>query len=286
MSKQKSEQLKILLLKTNVGEWGDALKDAGSVIRYELRSALPYEGALFIQKPISKPPRWRSFIQAGVATDIIDLTTATSAAVLFVEAGGRKFALTFGYGRNLLLGDCFERGFGLKVVLNTVNPESVRSIDAKTIEELTLVTRRQASRASTFGTFGLDTDKDLLRGVTGKPRNEEFAIRVAGSDSLTISVPIEFHELGKKCKQLLSAYFSDAYKEAFDFIDHLRIVQDKSLKSQFDESLITDLKNGSTEKMHLAPPEPIDWENVSGFTYHGARRANVYLEMDIDEMDW
>lgn len=169
-------------------------------------------------------------------------------------------------------------------MLNTVNPESVRSVDAKTIEELTLVTRRQASRASTFGTFGLDTNRDLLRGVTGKPRDENFAIRVAGADSLTISVPIGFQELGEKCEQLLSAYLSDAYKEAFDFIDHLRIVQDKSLIEKFEESLIADLKEGRTEKMHLAPPEPIDWENVSGFTYRGARHANVYPEMDIDEM--
>lgn len=74
MSKHRSEQLKILLLKHNIGDYRDALKTAGSVIRYELRNGLPYNGALFIQRPISKSPKWRSFVQAGVETDIINLT--------------------------------------------------------------------------------------------------------------------------------------------------------------------------------------------------------------------
>lgn len=285
MPRLRSRQLKILLLKNDIATFEEALKeDPSSLNVYGLRAALPFDGIAYVQNPRFKPASWRDFLQAGAEATIIDVITGTAAAVLFVAAGGRKFALTFGYGRNLLHGDCFERDFGLKVVLNTVDPNSVRSLDIKTFEELTLATRRQASRASSLGTFGLDVNRDLLRAVTGTPRDESFAKQIAGSDALTISLPIEFHELGEKCEALLVAYQSDDYKESFGFIDQVRSIRDTLLIGRLQERLLADLANGRTETMHLAPPEPIDWENISGFTYSSRRAAEVFADLDIDDM--
>ncbi len=283
MTREKSTQLKILLLK-EIDSFEEALKEPGSLNVYDLAPGTPYEGTIYTSRSHVKPPSWLKFLQTGVTDPISHLNTATAAGILFVEAGGRKFAFTFGYGRNLLVADCFERDFGLRVVLNTVDPESVRSLDIKTVEELTLVTKRQASRASTFNTFGLDVNKDLLYAITGRPKDENFAKRIAGSDALTISLPIEFSQLADKCIELLEAYHSQNYKEDFSFIDHLRPIKDKSRIEQLQDRLIEDIEDADFEKMHLAPPEAIDWENVTGFKYSEARRAETYLDLDIEEM--
>jgi uncharacterized protein (TIGR04141 family) len=284
MAREKSIQLKILLLKQEIESFEAALKEPNALDTHALNTELSFEGTIYIKRPTTRFASWIDFLQQGTTDKVNPCQTATAASVLFIETGNRKFALTFGYGRNLLHADCYERGFGLRVVLNTVDPSSVRSLDIKTFEDLTLATRRQASRASNLGTFGLDIRKDLLNAVIGKPKDENFAKQIAGSDSLTISLPIEFNKLGDKCQELLNAYASADYKENFGFIDYFKAIRDKSEIRHLEETFINDINTDQLQSMHLAPPEPIDWENVSGFTYSLRKNAQVYSDLDIDEM--
>lgn len=99
------------------------------------------------------------------------LATASASGVLIFEAAERFFAVTWGQGCHLLETDGFEQDFGLKVVLNTVAPDQLKSVDAKTIDETTVRTRRDVSRDSPFTAFELDPSRDLLRAVTGTPSN-------------------------------------------------------------------------------------------------------------------
>ena len=100
--------------------------DEAGLARYKVREALPFSGYLYVQAPHEKPPAWLQFVQSGVENRIEGLVNASTAAVLFIKAGGRRFAITFGYGRNLLKQESLERDFGLKVALNTVNPDNLR----------------------------------------------------------------------------------------------------------------------------------------------------------------
>ena len=103
---------------------------------------------------------------------------ASNSAVLFIKSSSRIFALTFGHGRHLLKQESFERNFGLKVALNTVNPQKLRSIDLRTFEELPLYTRQQASAASSMSAFDIDIDSDLLSAMTGQPIQNDFGLRI------------------------------------------------------------------------------------------------------------
>ncbi|MEA2231579.1 MAG: hypothetical protein QOD83_1395 [Solirubrobacteraceae bacterium] len=109
------------------------------------------------------------FLGAHIAEDDLDdLFNASTSAALLVEADERLFALTFGHGRHLLEPEAIEQDFGLKVVLNTVEPTQLKSVDARTIDELTVHTRRDVSRDSSFSAFGLDPTRDLLRAPNAK----------------------------------------------------------------------------------------------------------------------
>lgn len=77
---------------------------------------------------------------------------ANTAAVLFLSVDGALFAVPFSYGRNTLALDTLTRDFGLRVALNTIKPDTLRSVDAHTFEELTVTKRTQTSRAMGLAT--------------------------------------------------------------------------------------------------------------------------------------
>ena len=85
---------------------------------------------------VSKPPSragWVPFVKE-IAPTLPDLSSSSASGVLIVEANGRHFALTFGYGRGLLDMSKIERQFGLRVALNRIDPAQLRSMDTKTFE--------------------------------------------------------------------------------------------------------------------------------------------------------
>jgi uncharacterized protein (TIGR04141 family) len=281
-SKKRERHLTVFLLKDDITQSKHALKDPDSLTLRKLRDDLPFKGRFYFQPQQDRPPAWLSLARAGLA-EPINLTNQSTAAVLFLSSAGRRFALTFGYGRNLLKPESFERNFGLKVALNTVDPKNLKSMDSRKFEDLTVATRRQASRGSELSAFGLDVTQDVLRAVTGKPRNADFARQVTGADALVIAVEAEFAELAAVCKKTLEAYGRDDYKEHFGFIDHMQPVVDPSLKTRLEAELLRALHAGESERMHLSPPEPINWEEVDGFVYPRQGDDNVQADLDIDE---
>ena len=89
-------------------------------------------------------------------------------------------ASPFGQGRHQLHHEAFELDFGLKVTLNSVDADKLRSLDVRTIEEVTVHTRRQVSRSSSLDAFNVDIQRDLLGSVTGEPSDTSLAKRLTG----------------------------------------------------------------------------------------------------------
>lgn len=278
----KTQKLTVLLMKESVKSFKAALRDSSSLTPIPLKTGMEFTGEFWHGKPQVRTPQWQRFVDPVLASKIKNLTTTSVSALLFVKAKGRIFALTFGYGRNLLKPDSFELGFGLKVVLNRIDHERIRSLDVRTYEDLVVSTRKQTSRSSELGAFGLDISRDLIRAVTGEPNDKNFARRLTGADSLTLNVPITASSLGKKCEQILGAYEDDRYKHHFDWIDHLNEVRDTKLIDTLNMNLIQTLKDTKTEKLHLAAPEALDWQSIESFRIGGTRQTE-YDDLDIDE---
>jgi len=281
-SETRTRTLTLYLLKDSVESFHKALRRTHSLRRVALRSDLPYEGEFWYSVPKPHAPKWVEFINAMLESQISGVNVSSACGVLFIRSAGRTFAFTFGHGRHLLEPDCYEYRFGLKVVLNRVGHERLRSLDMRTYEDVVVSTRRQTSRSAQISAFALDVSRDLLRAVTGEPDDPSFAKRIAGRDSLTISVAISMDRLGEKCQEILEAYRDDRYKEHFDWVDNLTEVRDRETIRCLNERLIQCLRAGSTEKVHLAPPEVVDWQSVDKFRISGTGR-NEYDDLDIDE---
>jgi uncharacterized protein (TIGR04141 family) len=283
MPRQKTRRLKILLLRETVERFEDALRDPASLESHDLNAGLGFEGRFYLQASHGTQPPWQRFVNQGLAEPIREIWNQTNAGVLLLAAADRFFAVTFGYGRNLLSPDSFVRDFGLKVVLNTVDADQLRSVDVKSIEELVVTTRRQTSRTADLDTFGLDVSHDLLRAVTGKPRDPAFGRRISGADTLAVSIPCEMSDLADRCELFLETYNRPDYRERFEFIDHMAPVRDRELVEMLNSRLVSDLIGRHLERLYLAVPDPMEWGGVPGFTYSNSKRATVHEDLDVDE---
>lgn len=284
--KTKMQTLRVYLIKPEYTDFSEIIKveDKLKLKPNPLKGSLPFSGKFYLQSPHESPIKWRDFVNQGLQEELEPFKNVSTSALLLIKTEEHIFAFTFGYGRNLLKPEVFERDFGLKVVLNTVDSENLRSIDAHTFEQLSLHTRKQTSRGSTIDAFGINVQQDFLRAVTGKPREVAFAKRVAGSDSLAIALPIEFTGLGKKCKEMLEAYQSTAYRDnGFEFFDNLNRIRDQVKIYKLNDILLTKLRSRDTARMHLSPPEPIDQFEREKFTYSHERPQKEHEELEIDE---
>ncbi len=267
------QKLHVRLLKPSVKRVDQALEDTRSVNRYEFRGGFDFDGRLYVALPNQASPPWLAFVQTGIREKLQELTNRTNAAVLVIRHGDRVFAFTFGHGRYLLKSSVLVPDFGLKTVLNAVQHNSLRSLDSFVVEEQTIHTRAQASRATGIEAFGVDVSRDILRAVTGTPRVDIRLHSISGSESaVAVSARTDFAGLGKLCDVLLSLYRKRTYKEHFAWVDNVRRVSDLATLKELDDKLIRELQGGSARNVYLAPPEPIDWEDIQGFAYTRRRR--------------
>lgn len=230
------------------------------------------EGAeVFAGQIYSKEPDWTDLI-GEVAGFPNDLNASGAGAVIFIPAGARQFALCFGHVHLTLDNDAFERQFGLKVTLNSVPRNRLRSLDLATPDAVTFQKRVQASKDSDVNSFGVDMSRDLARIAGGTPANTAFAKFVAGKDSLSITCSTNIEKLKDKCKEILEVFESDTYKKDFSWIDNLKPVEEASVIADLDSKIfaaLSDLRKGKSNDLHMAPPEIVDYQEGSTLHYNG-----------------
>jgi uncharacterized protein (TIGR04141 family) len=162
----------------------------------------------------------------------------SASAVLLVPAGGRYLALAFGQGRFLLANDCWEERFGLKVVLNSVNQNSLRSIDKQTFDAVQKQSREQASHNASAFDFGFDIERDLLRAVTGIPDDAATLGHIlTGMDALKAHLSVDLAQIDIPLNSCLRKYAEDSYKNTFPWVDHIAPVKSKETIARLDQML-------------------------------------------------
>lgn len=273
------QRLTLSLLKEGT-ERLTALRKPDDLFKYHVPSIADGIDSFFTTARAPEAAGWRSYVEGHVDGPVDELLTASASGVLMIPAGDRLMAATFGQGRHLLEPDAIEQDFGLKVVLNCVAPDQLKSVDAKTIDENTLHTRRDSTRDSALSTFGLDVSRDLLRAVTGSPKDETFSKRLTGADSLGIQTRTQVPDLPALADRLLAVYESTHYRKHFDFIDHLRLEKSATRIAALESRLLKDLETRNLDDIHLAAPEVLDWLDVGGFRFSQSSRGSEELLHD------
>lgn len=262
-------------------------KDESTILKSgkKLLADLGESGKVYYNPSHVSIPLWvNSFFRGQLGTP--ELFTANARAVLLTKVSVAKnieriFAITMGYGKYMLEDDVIEEDFGLRVVLNTITPNSLRRINKTNIGGNQKTSNEQLPLESDIDDFGFDIDRDLISAVTGCSDDESFATGImTGSDLLSLTAEVDINSLISFLKLAYAHYTSKEYVKFFPWIDHIRRVKDSRLIDVLDAQIINML-NEKSPKVWMAVPEVIDWENVGGFKYFG---KTIYDDIYTEEI--
>jgi len=288
LNTSKKWSLTIHKAKELYADYKQLLKEPGDLTHRPLRlgSGGNVSAELFIARPNEHDPGWAGFFDSKVAPSDFGKSSSPG-AVLVLRVEDRWFALTFGTGRFALANDVWEERFGLYTVLNTIRPESVRSIDKQRLDHLQSHVREQSNREAHTREFGIDIEQDILRAVTGMPTDpDQFGERISGSDALHVSFRggvdsiLDFlHLVNARSKEI-------HYKKEYDWIDNVSRVVDSAVIDELNQKLVATISAGGNPMVWMAVPEIIDWNRVASFRFRtgpkAARRHDIFLEEFLD----
>lgn len=256
-------------------------------------------GDLFYEKSVSNPPPWSDFLEPSAAGIKNLLATQHSSAVLFVQTSDgsvpRFFAICFGQGHHAVDSEAIERQFGLRVVLNSLARNGLRTLDSAALDSTVMQRRTQASRESDLRDFGIDTQRELLRLASGKPTDTSFAKALTGKDALQVRRPLGINDLADFCADCLKKYRDNAYVQDFSFIDQVKPIENKTLVGLLDNLLYEQLLilvGGGSSELHLAVPDVVGPKDAYEVSYFGAelrggakvRYTRVAIEDYVEEL--
>lgn len=243
---------------------------------------LPYECKAFVQSNKGKQPRWLPFLSGHFDTGGLELLNQSNSFVLVLKAGGRMFAVTFGYGFQALDRAKIEPRFGLIIAASTLDPdhEEIRTLETNLIDTVTRNRRTHISTGSSVAEFDINPHVDWIRKLSGTPTDNDLARFVSGADSVCLGVDCDLESLGAKCNQLLDIFTSEAYKESFRFLDYLQPIgkQDPRI-AELEAALAERLAARSHDRIAIAFDELPDENLLSYFKVSSNRRA-----VELDEL--
>jgi uncharacterized protein (TIGR04141 family) len=236
------------------------------------------------------PPTWVDFVKQGVTKspkDLNDLNSSGATCIIFIPVSGRYMCYTFGLTVGKFQYQNLENDFGLKVVLNTVDPMKLKSIDARTVDTVVTNKRTQLSKENKIEDFGFEINKDMLRSVAGKPSLSTFASVVAGSDSLTVNCDISIKKIKTKSAEILKEYESKKYKTNYAWIDNIKVEKNAAVIAQLDNEMTLQLNLAVGSKnsidFQLACPVILDFTTVGHFKIKGYRSTEEFAMPDFEK---
>lgn len=278
----KKRKLAIYLFKQEVKFDSDCLKNLEECAKHDVRVGTLKIGNLYVKSTLMHPPPWLDFFDKTSAEGRIKLKVAHASAVLLVESSGRRFAVTFGHGWTLVDNSKIEDRFGLKVTLNSIPVDSLRSIDTRSLDQTQIVSRDQSSVEAEIGEFGLDVERYLLRGVTATPSDVSLGTRLSGADSLIPLVEVNVKTLKQLLKAYLERFSAKTYKKHFSWVDHIAEVRNPAIKANLNKILLKSINNSKFTRLWLAIPQVIEWERVRGFRINNAETGRIYSDLHFD----
>jgi uncharacterized protein (TIGR04141 family) len=278
------------LIKDNFKDIEDFV-DTDQLRRVQVSSSAS-AGTLFFKAGFISPAPWASIFADVTGFNAAAIINSHSRGLYVIREGARWFCFTFGYTRHLIKEAAVERNFGLIVSLNLGDPDSIKAIDKTNISHVGLQSREQAGRDVTFDAFEFDTDIDLLKSITAKaPQKEGEEQEIySGRDSFSMYTRVTLETFAEVAKRLYRAFQSTKYKQQYPWVDKIAEERDPTILARLEERLVQSINSDNVEKIWLAVPEIVSWEEVENFAYKttsgSSTKAGPALYPDIDLEGW
>ncbi len=272
----KSRSFSIYLLKDGY-DAANTLKDDHALDDQMQGDDLPDNATLFVLDNPPTPPWWKSYF--GIQQD---LTQTLKGAIVFLPVGERTFAITFGHVYHNLKPESYEYDFGLRVTLNCLDPDKLKSLDSLSPEKAKRQ-RTQMPVGSDLTFFDFDRDSTILKSLTGavKEEHKPFFKHATGASSIRVSSDVGPDGLADLCAKLLELYEDDAYKTAFPDIQNVSPVKDPVKIDALNAKLIAAFR-GKDENLILTIPDIVNYADEMYATFSGEGTGLFYDDVFID----
>ncbi|MBV6843745.1 DUF6119 family protein [Xanthomonas euvesicatoria] len=227
-------------------------------------------GDLWVFPKDPAPPEWVSAVSANWPTAVLDgVVSARGGAIASIEVAGRVFLITFGTGYLRVDKEYIVRDFGRRTVVNCVDQDELRQVSRQAIEGNYLQAIEQTPKSANIGAYGVDADRDLLKGLAGIPRKKAFGDFLAGSDSLRGRIAGGLEHLAKILRLYLKAYnqkkiISDDLKWFDRVARETKSAIIHALEQRLDRRLMGIVRGG---EVLLLLPEFIDISKTPTFSF-------------------
>ncbi len=244
----KSKTLTLYLAKEGVNDFKDVFSDnaqktieAGGEIFHSEKLGDSATAYIF-RNPPSKP-KWLPAL-GEIIDGLPEFTNLTSCAVVVFKHAERVWIIPFAHGWTFINDERIVMDFGLKVAINSLSDEKVRRIDSNHLGEA-MKGALQSAFQRDLQSFGIDEALDLVRRVSGRIEGDDFAKSLSGATSLKVTKEMDLSEMADIAEEAISRYNSDAYKKtAFEIIDKVRPVPDRTLQNQLDQKAVESIRDG------------------------------------------
>ena len=274
----KSKTFSIYLLKIDFTP-DNALKNEhplGSPIQ---ATKLPPGSRMYLLDSIPHPPWWKDYW--GV---IEQIKQSLKGAIVFIPNNDRFFALTFGYTYHYLKEHAYEYDFGLRITLNSIDPNALKSTDILNPEN-SLRQRIQSPTGSDITFFNFDRDSSIIRHLAGKVKNEYKGLfsSITGASNLSINIKKTPNEIPDLLSQLLTLYNKDSYKQSFPDIHNIIPLHDPEVIDKLNKELMKAFYERHM-KLVLSIPDITDPDNALNIYFSGAgqKQGIIYQDVYID----
>ena len=278
--RKKSNRITIYMIKEDV-DYNSVLK--GYAYKNILRS--DENSVTYFYPTVQNRPEWlTSYFKVSDSNNICNANAKViSLHRLVLDGKERIFAIPFGNGKSLLNDDVIEEQFGIKTLLNSVPKNGFRQLCSSNYGGDHRTRNEQVPKKTDISEFGFDIYSDFLRRATAKSEEELFNKNtITGGDLLSVSVPVTIDNINDFLIKCYERYKSDKYKENFSWLDNIKEVKDKSLKLKLNNELLLNINNRNIDRVWMAVPEVIDWEDVSEFKYNSS--LSGFDDVDIEQI--
>jgi uncharacterized protein (TIGR04141 family) len=209
-------------------------------------------------------------------------------AVLFVRSKGRWFVITFGQVRHLLDDEKYEHEFGLRVTLNSIDPDKLRGTDTYT-PGVGRLQRVHLPIATDLTVLDFDQNSQIMRNIAGKVRDDLKALfsGISGSDAVQVRSNIQAPKLGDLCANLLMLSEREDYKTAFPQIGRIARTTDPVIVRRLNKQLVKAVQ-GRSPYLNLTVPELVDAGYVAHFVgagHRGGKFHDIYIQPYFDYIE-
>ncbi|MDR0184099.1 DUF6119 family protein [Lysobacter arvi] len=232
-------------------------------------------------------PEWFERLAASSPSPPKSLPSASSiSGILVAEVDQSLFAVAFGHGWQRVRRALVEPNFGLRCVLNLAERNKLKSIRRDRIADDFVQAIEQVPDADDIYRFDIDTDKDLLTGVSARVNESlDFGLNVSGADSFKASIDLSRESIGSFLRRCELLYRQSSYQKRFPWVDNIRPVRDEKLAATLAEELAKLVIAGSSD-LALCIPDLIAWDEYDLFTYQVRRGRRSPVAYELSPAAW